>query len=152
MSSAGSPPQVASQRAAAPDLGHETETADLAIAPRHFQFEAAQRLAIMAEHRAELHVEVDIGRWSFRRRLDGRGQGLEQTATVISVAAHDRAQRAVRQAIDLETGAIAIGEAVGREVRGQHIARIVEVDDALHPAAGALDPEILNPDRLGFGQ
>ena len=137
MSSAGPPAQVSAKRAAAPDLGHQPEAADLAIAPRHFQFEAAQR---------------DIGRWSFRRRLDGRGQGLEQTATVISVAAHDRAQRAVRQAIDLETGAIAIGEAVGREARGQHIARIVEVDDAFHPAAGALDPEILNPDRLGFGQ
>ena len=73
--------------------------------------------------RIEGRSEVDIGRRSFGRRLDGCGQGLEQTATVIGVATHDRAQRTVRQAIDLETGAIAIGEAVGREARGQHVVR-----------------------------
>ena len=44
----------------APDLGVEAEAADLAGAARHFQIEAAQRLAVEADHGAELHVEVDI--------------------------------------------------------------------------------------------
>ena len=54
--------QIAEQRGVAPDLGGEAEAADLARAPRHLEVEAAQRLAVEADHGAELHVEVDIRR------------------------------------------------------------------------------------------
>jgi hypothetical protein len=72
------------------------------------------------------------GRWS-------AGQRLDEIASVISVAAHDDAQRAVRRAVDFEARSVAVGEAVGRENRRLQFARTVELDRALDAAAGALD-------------
>ena len=52
---------VADQRRVAADLGVQREGADPAAAARHPHIEAADRLAVMAGHHAELDVEIEIG-------------------------------------------------------------------------------------------
>ena len=152
LASAGAAAQVAGQRRVAADLGGEPKTADFAGAARHFQVEAAQRLAVIADDGAELHVEIDIDR-TLARRAAGRaaGHGLDEAAAVIDVAAHDHAQRAVGGAIDFQVGAVAVGKAVGRESRRLQFARAVELDGAFDAAAGALDQKIVDADRLRLG-
>src|SRR5499427_9808618 len=54
--------------------------------------------------------------------------------------------------IDLETGAIAVGKTVGREIGGLHLARTVKIDNTLHSATGTLDQEILDTGGLGLRQ
>ena len=52
--------QVPGQRRIAPELAVHRQAADRAAAPRHLQIEAAQGLAVEADDRAELEVEIDI--------------------------------------------------------------------------------------------
>ncbi len=54
-------PQVAEQRGVAPDLGVHDEVADVPAAARELEIEAAQRLAVVADHGADLDVEIDVG-------------------------------------------------------------------------------------------
>ncbi len=51
--------QIAVERRVASDLGLHGEAADLAGAACQAQIEAAQRLAIMTDHHAELDVEIE---------------------------------------------------------------------------------------------
>ena len=81
----------------------------------------------------------------------GAGGALDEVAAVIDLSAHDHAQRALAAALDLETGAIAVGEAVGRKICRLHLAGTVEIDRAFDAGAGAFDQKILDADGLRLG-
>ena len=52
--------QVPIERRVAPDLARHGKGANVASTARHFQIEATQRLAVMAGHRAELDVKIEV--------------------------------------------------------------------------------------------
>ena len=115
--------QVADERGIAAELGSHAEVADLAVAPRHPQFEAAQRLAIVACDGAELDVEIEVAARLlalFRPRTGCRG--LDEAAAVEDVAAHRDFQRAVRRAVGAQRRLVAVGQRERREARKRYLA------------------------------
>jgi len=52
--------QISVERSIAADLARHGKGANVAATARHFQVEATQRLAVMAGHRAELHIKVEV--------------------------------------------------------------------------------------------
>ena len=117
------------------------------VPPRResLQIEAAQRLAVEARDRADLDVEIDV--LAVVLLLLGVGRPGErrfhEAAAVIDVAAQDHPQRAVRRAVGLQRGLVAVGEAEDREVRGHDVAGAVDLDRALDRGAGRLDHHVL---------
>src|SRR5262249_34217116 len=114
------------------------------------QIERAQRLAVKADDGAELDVEIDVLVALLLAAADAGQRGLDEAASIVDVAAHGHAQRAVRSAIGLQRGLVAVGRAEYREIRRHHFARRVELDRALERGAGRLDDDILETGRPGL--
>ena len=74
-----------------------------------------------------------IGLGLIRFGLIGRGTGdrlLDEGAAIEHVAPHHDAQRAVGPALRLERRLVAIGELENRQLGGNYVARVVELDGA----------------------
>jgi hypothetical protein len=84
----------------ASDLGVHGEGANPAATARHAPIEAADRLAEMPRHHAELDVEIEIGMFGLDPRI-GRAPiaALIEVASVIDVAAHHHPKRAIGAAV-----------------------------------------------------
>src|SRR5262249_60551119 len=87
--------QLAADRRIASQLGVQREAGDNPAAARDPQIEAAQRLAVKTQHRAELDVDIDI-LVLFWPVADRAGQlRFDKAASVINIAAQDHPQLAV---------------------------------------------------------
>ncbi len=146
--------QFTVERAVVADLRGQPQTANFAAPPRHFQRDVAQRLAVEAEHGAELHVEVNIGCPPPGLCLsdNSAGQRPDEVAPVVDLAAHDDVQRSVWPTFDFERRIVSIGETVGLEIGRLQLARAVELDRTLDAVTGALDRQIVDADRLRLGR
>src|SRR5205085_11767903 len=93
--------QIADQRRVTSKFGIERKIGDDAGATRHFQIQAAQRLAVEANDGADLDVEINV---FVALRLAAGGSGerrLDEAAAIIDFAAQRYAQSSIRAAIRL---------------------------------------------------
>ena len=122
---------LANERRIAADLGVEREGANASATTRHPQIEAADRLAVMTGHHAQLDVEIEIGMARLDLAIVRPGhRRFDEVAAVVNVAAHRHPQRAVGPTVDLHRRLIAVGGRVDRKVRRLQIAFAVELDGA----------------------
>ena len=137
------------ERGVAADLGFHRERADLSGAARQPQIQPAQGLAVVAGHRAELDVEIEIGLLllGLLGRLAGE-RGFHEIAPVIDVAAHGDVQHAVAAAIGLQRHLVAAGQREDRQIGRHDIAGVVEFDRAFHIGARAVDRQIVEAHRF----
>ena len=143
--------QIAQQRRVAADPGIEAERADLPGASRQAQLDVAQDLAVVADQRAHLEIEVDVARGRFRVvTARTRHGGLHEAAAVIDLAAHRHLHGAVGRALGLHRGFVAVGKREAREIGEHDLALVVHLDRALHQRAGALDHDILEAKRAAL--
>src|SRR4030081_1353654 len=66
---AGAPAHVTRQHGVDAVLGAHAEALDLAVPARELEIQGAQRLAVEADDRADLHVEVEVGDAAARLRV-----------------------------------------------------------------------------------
>ena len=82
-----------------PILPFSEKVADHAAAPRNLQIDAAHRFAVVARHRAELQVELEVADPLLLVRTAAADRRLDEAAAIEHVAAHRHLQRAVLRAL-----------------------------------------------------
>ena len=134
----------------ATDLAGERKVLHDAVAARQFAIDAAQGLAVEAGDRAELEIdiEVDVLGLALGVGLLAGDRRFEEAAAVEHVAAHRDLDDAVGAALGLQRGLVAFGRRVGREVRIQEVAVLVDFQRSLDRDAAAVDDDVLEQRRL----
>ena len=142
--------QLGGHRRVAPDLAVQRKILDDAAAPRHLGVDAAQRLAIEAGHRTELEVDVEVEVLGLALGIGllAGDRRFEEAAAVEHVAAYRRLHHAVGPALRLQRGLVAFRRRIGREVRIDEIAVLVDFQRSLDRDAAAIDHDILEASRL----
>src|SRR4051812_30575736 len=141
---------ITDQRRIAAKLAAQREISDHAIAPRQLTIEAAQSLAEITGDSTELQIEIDIDILGLALGvcLPARNRRFDEAATVEYVAAHRDFQDAVRTSFGFERGLVALGWRIGREIRREKIAVLVDLQCPLDQRAGAFDEDVFKPRRL----
>src|SRR3954452_19336754 len=141
---------ISDQRRIAAKLAAQREISDHAIAPRQLTIEAAQSLAEITGDSTELQIEIDIDILGLALGvcLPARNRRFDEAATVEYVAAHCDFQDTIRATFGFERGLVAFGWRIGREIRREKIAVLVDLQRSLDQRAGAFDDDVFKPRRL----
>src|SRR5262249_41477253 len=137
--------QLADDRRIASELGVQREAGDDSAATRDPQIEAAQRLAVKAQDRAEFDVDIDILVLLLLVAARAGQRRFDEAASVINIAAHGHAQRAIGAPFRFEGSLVPVRKGKDREICGDDVPGGIDLDGAFDRSAGGFDHQIFEP-------